>query len=98
MSSLPWNQGVHASRSWFTVVEAAQYTGIDESTIRQEIRDGNLQTRRLDMHVVIVDAELERWVRVRSSSRPPRAARRSQVDPKAPRPFSVEDWLNQTGR
>jgi excisionase family DNA binding protein len=97
MGSLPWNQGVNTSRSWFTVVEAAQYTGIDESTIRKEIRDGNLQTRRLDMYVVIVDAELERWVRVRSSSRAP-AVRRSQADPKAPRRFSVEDWLNQTNR
>jgi excisionase family DNA binding protein len=97
MGSLPWNQSVNTSRSWFTVLEAAQYTGIDESTIRKEIRDGNLHTRRLDMNVVIVDAELERWFRVRSSSRPP-AVRRSEVDPKAPRPFSVEDWLNQTDR
>jgi excisionase family DNA binding protein len=97
MGSLPWNQGVSTSRSWFTVVEAAQYTGIDESTIRKDIRDGNLQTRRLNMNVVIVDAELERWVRVRSSSRAP-AVRRSQADPKAPRRFSVEDWLNQTNR
>jgi excisionase family DNA binding protein len=97
MSSLPWHQGVNTSRSWFTVVEAAKYTGIDESTIRKEIRDGNLQTRRLDMNVVIVDAELERWVRVRSSSRAS-AVRRPQADPKAPRRFSVEDWLNQTNR
>jgi excisionase family DNA binding protein len=97
MGGLPWNQEVNTSRSWFTVVEAAQYTGIDESTIRKEIRDGNLHTRRLDMNVVIVDAELERWVRVRSSSRG-RAVRPSQVDPKAPRRFSVEDWLNQTDR
>jgi len=51
----------------------------------------------LDMNVVIVDAELERWVRVRSSSRAS-AVRRPQVDPKAPRRFSVEDWLNQTNR
>ena len=97
MDGLPWNQGVNPVRHWFTVVEAAHYTGIDESTIRGEIRDGNLQTRRLDMHVVIVDAELERWVRVRSSSPVP-AARRSEIDPKAPRPFSVEDWLNQTDK
>ena len=97
MGGLPWNQEVNTSRSWFTVVEAAQYTGIAESTIRKEIRDGNLHTRRLDMNVVIVDAELERWVRVRSSSRG-RAVRPSQVDPKAPRRFSVEDWLNQTDR
>jgi excisionase family DNA binding protein len=95
MEGLPLNRGVNTSRYWFTVHEAAHYTGIDESTIRKAIRDGNLHTRRLAMNVVIVDAELERWVRVRSSSHEP-AVRRSQIDPKAPRPFSVEDWLNQT--
>jgi excisionase family DNA binding protein len=96
MGDLPWDQGVNTSRYWFTVAEAAQYTGIDESTIRNEIRDGNLHTRRSDMSVVIVDAELERWVRVRYSSHVP-AIRRSQIDRDAPRPFSVENWLNQTG-
>ena len=95
MGSLPWNRDVSASRSWFTVREAAQHTGVDEATIRKEVRDGNLHTRRLNMNVVIVDAELERWVRIRSSSHVP-AVRRSQVDPTVPRPFSVEDWLNQT--
>ncbi|HZM53711.1 MAG TPA: helix-turn-helix domain-containing protein [Acidimicrobiales bacterium] len=95
MGGLLWNRGVNTSRYWFTVPEAAQYTGIDEATIRKEIRDGNLQTRRLKMNVVIVDAELERWVRVRFSSHVP-AVRRSQIDPKDPLPFSVEDWLSQT--
>jgi hypothetical protein len=79
------------------VAEAAQYAGVDESTIRNEIRDGNLHTRRLDMDVVIVDAELERWIRVRSGIQRP-AGRRSRIDPETPRPFSVEDWLNQTNR
>src|ERR1700676_5369200 len=95
MAGLQWNPGVNSSRYWFTVREDAQYTGIDEETIRREIRDGNLHTRRLDVNVVIVDAELERWVRVRRPSHA-QAARRSQMDPKAPRPFSVEDWLDQT--
>jgi len=97
MGGLQWNQGAHTSRSWFTVHEAVQYTGVDEETIRNEIRDGNLQTRRLNMNVVIVDAELERWVRVRVSSNGP-VSRRSQIDPTAPRGFSVEDWLSQTDR
>ena len=97
MDGLSWSRGVKTSRHWFTVHEAAQYTGIDESTIREAIRDGNLHTRRLEMHVVIVDAELERWVRVRPASRAP-AAHRPRIDPESPRPFSVEDWLNQTDR
>jgi len=97
MSGLPWDRSVNTSRSWFTIQEAARYTGIDEATIRNEIRDGNLHTRRLDMSAVIVDAELERWVRVRSSSHVP-AVRNSRIDPKGTRAFSVEDWLNQTDR
>lgn len=96
MHGLQWNPGVNPSRSWFTVHEAARYTGIDEETIRRDIRDGNLQTRRLGMNVVIVDAELERWVRVRSSSQAPAARRSQKSGPKAPRAFSVEDWLTQT--
>ena len=80
MGSLPWNPGVHSPRSWFTVSrEAAQYTGIDE--IDHPARDPRTATCtpvELDMNVVIVDAELERWVRVRSSSRA-RPTRRAQV-------------------
>jgi excisionase family DNA binding protein len=97
MDGLPSNRGVNTSRYWFTVDQAANYTGIDESTIRKAIRDGNLHTRRLAMNVVIVDAELERWVHVHTSSQVP-AVRRPQIVPEAPRPFSVEDWLNQTDR
>jgi len=96
MHGLQRHPGVNPSRSWFTVHEAARYTGIDEETIRGEIRDGNLHTRRLGMNVVIVDAELERWVRVRSSSQVPAVRRSQENQPKAPRPFSVEDWLTQT--
>jgi excisionase family DNA binding protein len=95
MGALPWNRDVNTSRCWYTVDEAAKYTGIDQETIRNEVRKGNLHTRRLNMKVVIVDAELERWVRVRSSPQVP-AVPRPQIDPTVPRPFSVEDWLNQT--
>lgn len=99
-------------RYWLTVEEAAEYTGIDESAIRRDIRDGYLHPRRLGTKVAIVDAELERWVRVRrSSSSSPRqhaSAGRSQGSssgtgqwperPSSDDGFSIEAWLQQTGK
>jgi excisionase family DNA binding protein len=89
------------SRHWFTISEASEVTGIDESTIRDEIRHNHLHPRRQGTAVTIVDAELERWLRVRFSSHP-QVARRSHGSPSSEadsaRPaFSVEQWLHQTG-
>ncbi len=61
-------------RYWLTVEEAAEYTGIEESAIRRDIRDGYLHPRRLGTKVAIVDAELERWVRIRRYRRPRQSA------------------------
>jgi excisionase family DNA binding protein len=86
------------SRHWFTISEASDVTGIDESTIRDEIRHNHLHPRRQGTAVTIVDAELERWLRVRFSSHPQVARRNngSGSNGSARPGFSVEQWLHQT--
>ena len=98
-------------RYWLTIEEAAEYTGIEESAIRRDIRDGYLHPRRLGTKVAIVDAELERWVRIRRSSPSNRhhaPSGRSQGGspsngqwperPSSDDEFSIEAWLQQTGK
>ena len=89
---------------WFTIPEAADLTGIAESTIRSEVRQNYLHPRRHGATVMIVDAELERWLRVRFPSHRPvtrrsRALGRERSGSDASRArsgFSVEQWLDQT--
>lgn len=97
------NQGVAVSPLWFTISEAADVTGIDESTIRNEVRENHLHPRRHGTTAMIVDAELQRWLRVRFPSHEPIDGRRHLGQPtsgsdgsSARGGFSVEQWLDQT--
>jgi len=94
---------VAVSPLWFTISEAADVTGIDESTIRNEVRENHLHPRRHGATAMIVDAELQRWLRVRFPSHEPIDGRRHDGRPSsgsegssAHGGFSVEQWLNQT--
>ena len=103
MGGVPRNQGVAVSPLWFTISEVADVTGIDESTIRNEVRENHLHPRRHGTTAMIVDAELQRWLSVRFPSHEPiDGRRRPRQQPRGPEGssprsgFSVEQWLDQT--
>lgn len=103
MGGVPRNQGVAVSPLWFTISEVADVTGIDESTIRNEVRQNHLHPRRHGATAMIVDAELQRWLHVRFPSHEPVDGWRhlgqspSGSEGSATRSgFSVEQWLDQT--
>jgi hypothetical protein len=94
------------ARQWITVREAEVWTGISLSTIRSEIRKSNLHTHRREGITMIATAELARWYRIRIpiSARPGNSDTADEADrtipvdrPESPQPFSVKEWLNETG-
>ena len=56
------------TRYWFTISQAADIARISEDAVRTEIRENHLHPRRLGVTALIVDAELDRWLRVRFPS------------------------------
>jgi excisionase family DNA binding protein len=99
---VPRTHDVTFAHLWYTISEAAEVTGIAESTIRTEIRENHLHPRRHGTTTKIVDAELQRWLRVRFPSHRPVARKKMGQPVSGPagqnsgNDFSVEEWLQQT--
>jgi len=93
------------TRYWFTISQAADIAGISEDAVRAEIRENQLHPRRIGVTALIVDAELGRWLRVRSPTR--RSTGHSGDEHRSPCPdgagslfpedFSIDTWLQETG-
>lgn len=47
----------------FTIAEAAEHLKLAETTLRREIKKGNLRVRRIGGCRRILDEELARWLR-----------------------------------
>ena len=53
---------------WRTVPEVAEATGLSEWTIRKEIREGRLRSRRIGRVLRVLDSDLTAWMTAESEA------------------------------